>query len=111
MATGMSIIAPDHSRPGRVAGEPLNVTLDAAGDRAMTERFVADALGARHPALAVLWLGEPDHIQHNAPLGSPEHLAVLREADRNAGMVIDAVDRRRAAGRRHPADRRFRPWT
>ncbi len=84
--------------PGRVAAEPLNVALDAAGDRTMTERFVADALGARHPALAVLWLGEPDHIQHNAPLGSPEHLAVLREADRNAALVIDAVDRRRRAG-------------
>ena len=77
--------------PGASPLDPLNVTLDAAGDRAMTERFIADALGARHPALAVLWLGEPDHIQHNAPLGSPEHLAVLREADRNAGMVIDAV--------------------
>ena len=51
----------------------------------MTERFIADALGARQPALAVLWCGEPDHIQHDAPLGSPEHLAVLREADRNAG--------------------------
>jgi hypothetical protein len=84
--------------PGRVAAEPLNVTLDAAGDRAMTERFIADALGVRRPALAVLWLGEPDHIQHNVPLGSAGHLAVLREADRNAALVIDAVDRRREAG-------------
>jgi arylsulfatase A-like enzyme len=84
--------------PGRTVLDPLNVTLDAAGDRAMTERFIADALGARRPALAVLWLGEPDHIQHNVPLGSPDHLAVLREADRNAGMVIDAVERLRAGG-------------
>jgi arylsulfatase A-like enzyme len=84
--------------PRRVAADPLNVTLDAAGDRAMTERFIADALGVRRPALAVLWLGEPDHIQHNMPLGSAEHLAVLRAADGNAGMVIDAVERLRAAG-------------
>ena len=84
--------------PGRTAAEPLNVALDAAGDRAMTERFLADALGRRSPPLAVLWLGEPDHIQHNVPLGSPEHLAVLREADSNAGMVIDAVARQRAVG-------------
>jgi arylsulfatase A-like enzyme len=84
--------------PGRVAAEALDITLDAAGDRTMTERFIADVLGVRRPALAVLWLGEPDHIQHNAPLGSPEHLDVLREADRNAFMVIDAVDRRRRAG-------------
>jgi arylsulfatase A-like enzyme len=79
--------------PGRTPLEPLPVTLDAAGDRVVTERFIADALGSRRPALAVLWLGEPDHIQHNVPLGSPEHLAVLREADRHAGMVIDAVRR------------------
>ena len=46
----------------------------------------------------MLWLGEPDHIQHETALGSPEHLAVLREADRNAGMVIDAVARQRAEG-------------
>jgi arylsulfatase A-like enzyme len=84
--------------PGRVAIDKLNIALDAAGDRAMTERFIAEALGGARPALAVLWLGEPDHIQHNVPLGSPEHLAVLREADRNAGMVIDAVARQRAAG-------------
>ena len=84
--------------PGRIALDPLNIELDTAGDRAMTERFIADALGQRQPALAVLWLGEPDHIQHNTALGSPEHLAVLREADRHAGMAIAAVDRRRAAG-------------
>jgi arylsulfatase A-like enzyme len=84
--------------PGRTSLDPLPIELDAAGDRAMTERFIADALGERRPALAVLWLGEPDHIQHNTALGSPEHLAVLREADRNAGMAIEAVDRRRDAG-------------
>src|SRR5690348_12142834 len=84
--------------PGRIALDPLPVELDAAGDRAMTERFVADTLGERQPALAVLWLGEPDHIQHNTALGSPEHLAVLREADRHAAMAIAAVERRRAAG-------------
>jgi predicted AlkP superfamily pyrophosphatase or phosphodiesterase len=78
--------------PGRApVDDPLQVTLDAAGDRAMTERFIAEVLSRRRPPLAVLWLGEPDHIQHNVPLGSPEHLAVLREADRNLGMVLAAV--------------------
>ncbi len=76
----------------------LDVTLDAAGDRAMTDRFVADIIHTRRPALGVLWCGEPDHIQHNVPLGSPRHLAVLREADRHAGMVIDAVARERDQG-------------
>ena len=84
--------------PGDTAvSDPLRVTLDAEGDRAMTERFIAEAL-ARRPALAVLWLGEPDHIQHEVPLGSPEHQAVLREADRNAGAVMAAVERQRATG-------------
>jgi hypothetical protein len=84
--------------PGRVALDPLPIELDTAGDRAMTEQFLADALGRRQPALAVLWLGEPDHIQHNSPLGSPEHLAALQQADRHAGMAIAAATRRREAG-------------
>jgi arylsulfatase A-like enzyme len=82
---------------GAAVEEPLRVTLDAAGDRAMTERFIAEAL-PRRPALAVLWLGEPDHIQHETILGSTEQLDVLRQADRNAGAVIDAVARQRAGG-------------
>jgi arylsulfatase A-like enzyme len=94
--------------PGRVAAGRLEVKLDAAGDRAMTARFIAEAIfsetpvsqapGAHRPALALLWCAEPDHIQHDQPLGSPEHLAVLAEADRNAGAVIDAVDRLRRGG-------------
>jgi len=77
--------------PGRVpVPDPLSVSLDAAGDRAMTERFVAEVL-PRKAALAVLWLGEPDHIQHEAGVGHPDMLRVLAEADRNAGMVIDAI--------------------
>lgn len=78
--------------------DPLRVTLDARGDRAMTERFITEVIQTRRPALGVLWCGEPDHIQHNVPLGSPEHLAVLREADRHAGMVMDAVARERDKG-------------
>jgi arylsulfatase A-like enzyme len=82
---------------GAVVSDPLRVTLDAEGDRVMTDRFIAEALPQR-PALAVLWLGEPDHIQHEVPLGSPAHLDVLRAADRNAGAVMAAVERQRAAG-------------
>jgi len=85
--------------PGlRPVDDPLRVALDWRGDRAMTERFIAEVVQLRRPALGVLWCGEPDHIQHNVPLGSAEHLAVLREADRNAGMVMDAVVQRRDAG-------------
>lgn len=85
--------------PGRLPlSNPLDVTLDAAGDAAMTMRFIAEALVPGGPALAVLWTGEPDHIQHEAPLGSPAHLAVLAAADANLGRVIAAVDMLRAQG-------------
>lgn len=84
--------------PGRVPlADGLKVTLSLAGDRAMAERFVAEAL-PRRPALALMWTGEPDHVQHGVTLGSPEHHAALREADAHAGLVIDAVARRREAG-------------
>jgi type I phosphodiesterase/nucleotide pyrophosphatase len=87
--------------PGRIpvpAEDGLEIGLDVAGDRRMTERFVDEVLTRRRPPLAVLWLGEPDHVQHEAPLGSPEHLEVLAAADVNAGLVIAAVERQRAAG-------------
>jgi arylsulfatase A-like enzyme len=89
--------------PGRVPVGRLPVTLDAAGDRIMTERFIAEALipgssSVRRSALALLWCAEPDHIQHDQPLGSPRHLAVLAEADRNAGDVIEVADRLRRQG-------------
>jgi arylsulfatase A-like enzyme len=87
--------------PGRVpvpASDHLDVTLDVAGDRKMTERFVGEVLRERRPALTVLWLGEPDHIQHEAPLGSPEHLATLAQADVHAGLVFETVAKLREAG-------------
>ena len=87
--------------PGRAslaAREHLAITHDSAGDWAMTERFCDEILLARRPALALLWLCEPDHTQHDAVLGSPEHLAVMTAADRCVGAVAATVDRLRAAG-------------
>jgi hypothetical protein len=88
--------APGRKRIG--AEDHLDVTLDAAGDRRMTERFVREVLHERRPALAVLWLGEPDHIQHEVALGSPEHRSVLAQADANVGLVVEAVAQLRASG-------------
>ncbi len=85
--------------PGRVPlANGLDIGLDAAGDAAMTSRFIADALCPGGPALAVLWMGEPDHIQHETPLGSPQHLAVLAAADAQLGRVVAAVEALRRAG-------------
>jgi len=86
--------------PGRqrvADGDDLDVTLDAAGDRRMTERFVGEVF-ERRPAVAVLWMGEPEHIQHEVALGSLEHRAVLAQADAHVALVVDAVSRLRAAG-------------
>lgn len=82
--------------PGRVpVGDDgaLVVTPDPTGDWAMTERFCQEVLQDRRPALAVLWLGEPDHTQHAVPLGSPLHLAALETADRCADHVIETCTR------------------
>jgi hypothetical protein len=87
--------------PGRQrleGAQALTISLDAAGEHAMTSRFIDEVLIERRPALAMLWLGEPDASQHVMPLGSPRQLAVLRQADANAGRVVEAVDRVRDGG-------------
>jgi arylsulfatase A-like enzyme len=72
-------------------GSALAVSHDAAGDRAMTERFCAEVLGARRPALAVLWLCEPDHAMHGNPLGSPAHVDAITAADSCVDRVVETV--------------------
>jgi arylsulfatase A-like enzyme len=52
----------------------------------------------RRPALALLWLGEPDASSHAHPLGSPAHLEAMRQTDGTAGMVVEAVRKLREDG-------------
>ena len=87
--------------PGRTQVAPadhLDVSHDAAGDTRMTDRFCDEVLGRRKPALAVLWLCEPDHRQHDSALGSPEHLAAIAAADRCVARVVETVNRLRDDG-------------
>jgi arylsulfatase A-like enzyme len=87
--------------PGRTpleGAQALRVPQGAAGERAITGRFIDEVLMERRPPLAILWLSEPDATQHLVPLGSPEHLAALAEADANAARVVEAVDRLRDLG-------------
>ena len=65
------------------------VTLDAAGDARLTSYFLQRA---QHADLAVLWLGEPDHSQHEHPLGSPEAMAAIAAADECFGRVRAATE-------------------
>ncbi|WP_428490972.1 alkaline phosphatase family protein [Rhodopila sp.] len=75
-----------------------DVTLDSAGDDRLTGYFLHRALAGREASLAVLWLGEPDHSQHEHPLGSPAAMAAVAAADSCFGRVREAVSARRAAG-------------
>jgi arylsulfatase A-like enzyme len=80
-------------------GEHLDRPKGAAGDRHATERFVAEAVLERKPALAVLWLSEPDHTGHVTALGGPEHRAALAAADACVAHVLEAVQRLDPDGR------------
>ena len=59
--------------------------------RAATERFCDEVLRARAPALAVLWLSEPDYTGHHTPLGSPAHRRAIASADANVRRVAETV--------------------
>jgi arylsulfatase A-like enzyme len=73
------------------SGEQLDIALGAAGDAAMTERFCAALLAPKPPAIAVLWLSEPDHTGHASRLGSPEHRRAIASADRCVAHVLKTV--------------------
>jgi arylsulfatase A-like enzyme len=89
--------APNLRRLG--AGEDIaDVTLDIKGDALLTAYFLDRAMGGREATLGVLWLGEPDHSQHENMLGSPAAMAAISGSDACFGAVSRAVDARRAAG-------------
>ena len=82
--------------PGRrPVDDPSSAALKKgiAGDQAMTERFCAEILEERAPALAIMWLSEPDYTGHHSPLGSPEHRAAIAGADGCVRQVWETVRR------------------
>ena len=85
-------------RPGRVP-LPQGIVAPAGGvgDAVLTDKFTSILL-ERPPSVATLWLSEPDKTMHACPLGSPEHLKVLREVDKHVGTVGEAVERLRDRG-------------
>ena len=64
-----------------------------AGDQAMTDRFCAEIVEGRAPALALMWLSEPDYTGHHSPLGSPQHREAIAAADRCVRQVFETVRR------------------
>jgi len=84
--------------PGGKSLEAMPVTHDQAGDWAMTERFCAEVLEERKPAVALMWICDPDHTLHGVPLGSPSHAEALAGAERCVRRVVDTVERLRKQG-------------
>ena len=56
--------------------------------------FTEYVLEERQPAVALLWFSEPDTSQHAHGVGSPEAVAVIEEADRQFGRLLDCLDGR-----------------
>jgi arylsulfatase A-like enzyme len=80
--------------PGRrplPAEQGLPVSKGDAGDTVATERFCEEVLRERTPAIALLWLSEPDYTGHHTPLGSPAHRRAIASADENVRRVADTV--------------------
>ncbi len=87
--------------PGRrplPEAEGLAVGKGEAGDNAVTERFCAEVLRDRAPAVSVLWLSEPDYTGHHTPLGCPEHRRAIVAADANVRRVAKTIARLDPAG-------------
>jgi len=80
--------------PGRQplpAEDGLQIGKGDAGDTVATERFCEEVLQRRAPALALLWLSEPDYTGHHTPLGSPAHRRAIANADANVRRVAETV--------------------
>lgn len=84
--------------PGGRPLDPLQASHDSAGDWAMTQRFCAEVLCERQPAVALLWLTDPDHTLHGVPLGSSAHAEALAGAGRCVREVFRTVERLREQG-------------
>jgi arylsulfatase A-like enzyme len=80
--------------PGRrplPATESLAISKGAEGDSIATGRFCDEVLRGRAPAIALLWLSEPDYTGHHSPLGAPAHRQAIASADENVRRVADTV--------------------
>jgi arylsulfatase A-like enzyme len=60
--------------------------------RALTEIMWRDGI----PAFSLLWLAEPDHIQHDTSPGSEESLAAIGVSDRNLAIVLETLAKKDA---------------
>jgi arylsulfatase A-like enzyme len=60
--------------------------------RALTEIMWREGV----PAFSLLWLSEPDQIQHDTSPGSEPSLAAIHVSDRNLALVLDTLEKKGA---------------
>jgi arylsulfatase A-like enzyme len=61
---------------------------DAWTTKAVTDILWKDGV----PALSVIWLGEPDLMEHESAPGAPPALAAIKSSDENLAAVLSALD-------------------
>jgi len=84
--------------PGGSAAPPLPVKAGLDGDIEMARLFCKEVLQEKPRAISIMWFGDPDLTMHNAPIGSPAHLAALEQIDAQVGKVAATIDELRAKG-------------
>ena len=97
---GGATIHPDFTLPRALHGEIVKrfgEWPDRRGPSAPKMARVVDlvtqfVLDERQPAVAMMWLSEPDVSQHSHGVGSPEALDAIREADRQFGRLLDWLE-------------------
>jgi hypothetical protein len=84
--------------PGGSTVPALPVQAGLDGDVAMAELFCQEVLRGERRAISVMWFGDPDLTMHNAPIGSPAHMAALKQIDALIADVVSTIDGLRAKG-------------
>jgi hypothetical protein len=84
--------------PGGSAVPALPIKPGLEGDIAMAGLFCDEVLRGKPRAISVMWFGDPDLTMHNAPIGSPTHMAALKQIDELVGNVAATIDELRAKG-------------
>jgi len=83
----LRLLGPFATEPSKT-DEPRN----SYATRALTEIMWRD----RVPTFSLLWLSEPDQIQHDTSPGSEASLAAVRSSDRNLALVLEALAKKEA---------------
>lgn len=68
---------------------------DAGSDQWTTRALIDDLWKGDVPAYSLLWLRDPDHMQHKTAPGSPESLAAIKRSDNCLAEILGALEKRK----------------